>query len=227
MEKKNLEFRELLLKEFILRIVKNITPAQLQEHSPEIPNNFIQQPQIQTMPIQHPPTQTMQVQQMPQIPQPQRFVPRISNQRFALRPQGPVSNQMFRSQQITPSSTFFQTPRQRPPQLPPPPQQAKEIPNLAFGKLGNIIRDPSVISIECQGAGKPILVNRSGIIQATPVVLTKEEIKATIDEISEKTRIPVTTGVFKAAIGGFIITAVISEYVGTRFVIQKRMPRYG
>ncbi len=217
MEKKNLEFRELLLKEFILRIVKNITPAQLPEHSREIPNNFIQQPQIQTM----------QFQQMPQVPQSQRFAPRISNQRFTPHPQRPISNQMFRSQQINPSSTFFQTPRQRPPQVPPPPQQAKEIPNLAFGKLGNIIRDPSVISIECQGSGKPILVNRSGIIQATPVVLTKEEIKATIDEISEKTRIPVTTGVFKAAIGGFIITAVISEYVGTRFVIQKRMPRYG
>ena len=224
MEKKAPEFRELLLKEFILRIVKNITPSPLKEPAQEIPNRLVQQIPLQNTPAKS--MQTIPIQQMPQVPQPQRFFPHPSNQRFVPRPQMPISNQMFRSQQITPTNTFFQTPSQRPPQLPPPPQQAKEIPNLAFGKLGNIVRDPSVISIECQGQGKPILVNRSGIIQATQIVLTKEEIKATIDEISEKTRIPVTTGVFKAAIGGFIITAVISEYVGTRFVIQKRMPNY-
>lgn len=95
---------------------------------------------------------------------------------------------------------------------------------LALGKITSIISDPAVISVECPGPGKNILVNRSGVIQTAPIVLSAEEIKEIMREISEQTRIPLIIGVFKAAINNLIITAVISEFVGTRFVIQKMAP---
>lgn len=88
-------------------------------------------------------------------------------------------------------------------------------------KITPFLRDPTILSIECQGPGKNILINRSGIIQATPIILSKDEIDKLMEDFSEKTRIPLIKGVFKAALSNFIITAVISEFVGTRFYIEK------
>ena len=95
---------------------------------------------------------------------------------------------------------------------------------MGLNRISNILGDPTVLSIECPGPTKNLLVNRAGSIQAASIVLSKEEIDSIIEEIGEKTRIPISTGVFKAAFQDFLITAVISEFVGTRFLIQKRTP---
>jgi len=95
---------------------------------------------------------------------------------------------------------------------------------LGLEKLAFLLLDPSVLSVECPGPGKQILVNRANVTQLTNIFLTKEEIDTIIRILSEKTRIPLIIGVFKVAFGNFIITAVISEFVGTRFIIQKRQP---
>jgi len=95
---------------------------------------------------------------------------------------------------------------------------------MSFGKISQILMDPSVFSLECPGPMKNILVNKAGRIQVSSTRLTKEEIDGIMEEISERTRIPVTPGIFKTAYQNVIITAVISEFVGTRFVIQKRNP---
>ena len=84
--------------------------------------------------------------------------------------------------------------------------------------------DPSVLSVECPGPGRNVLVNRSGVIQTTPLILNKEEIDELMDEISDKTRIPIVSGLFKAAFQDLIMTAVVSEFVGTRFMMQKMNP---
>jgi hypothetical protein len=84
-----------------------------------------------------------------------------------------------------------------------------------------LLNDPSVQSIECPGLGKQVLLNKSGSIQASNISLNKEEIEGMIQSISKKTKVPVTPGLFKAAFDNFLVTAVISEYAGTRFVIQK------
>jgi hypothetical protein len=99
-------------------------------------------------------------------------------------------------------------------------EQAQD--NLA--KLRPFINDRSVTSIECAGPGKQIMINRSGMIQTPNFTLNDNEISLIMKEISDKTRIPLTSGVFKAAFEGFIITAVISDFVGTRFLLQRRMP---
>ncbi len=95
---------------------------------------------------------------------------------------------------------------------------------ISLGKLSQLLRDPSVFSVECPGPNKNILVNKSGRLQMTQIILTKEEIDSIMEEISERTKIPIMGGLFKAAMGDVLITAVISDYIGSRFVIQKRTP---
>ena len=105
------------------------------------------------------------------------------------------------------------------------PSQVKE--NLptnipTFEKIEKILMNPSVISVECSGVEKPLLINNRGILQSSNIILSKDEIDSLINNISQKTKIPIIPGVFKAAFGNYIILAVISEFVGTRFTIQKK-----
>ena len=85
-----------------------------------------------------------------------------------------------------------------------------------------ILADPSVSSVECLGPGIPLSINKYGAIQNSKITFTNEEIQSVLKEISDNTRIPIIAGVFKAAFDNLVITAVISEYVGTRFLIQKK-----
>lgn len=98
--------------------------------------------------------------------------------------------------------------------------QKIEINSLA--KIDSLLNDPAVQTIECPGPGKQILVYKAGVIQTTNLLLSIEEINNIMKEISEKTRIPIISGIFKAAFGDLITTAVISDFVGTRFMIQKK-----
>lgn len=95
---------------------------------------------------------------------------------------------------------------------------------LSLGKLAQVLKDPAVFSVEVPGPAKNVRVNRAGQIQTSSLILTKDEIQKIMDNISEKTRIPLMSGLFKAAVQDLLITAVISEFVGTRMMIQKRTP---
>ncbi len=92
---------------------------------------------------------------------------------------------------------------------------------IPLGKLSQIFSDPGVSSIECLGPGKNVIVHKSGITQTTQVILTQNEIDEILKIVSEKTKIPLIKGVFKAALENMLVTAVISEFVGTRFYIEK------
>lgn len=92
-------------------------------------------------------------------------------------------------------------------------------------KLLYILKDPAVIAIESPGPDKNVLVNRSGAIQVAPLTLSKEETDTIMASLSQLTSIPLIKGVFKAAYQNLLITAVLSDFVGTRFIIQKRIPR--
>ncbi|MBI5803803.1 hypothetical protein HY450_01000 [Candidatus Pacearchaeota archaeon] len=110
-----------------------------------------------------------------------------------------------------------------PPQIPLSSPQGKE--NINIGKITQILLDPSVFSVECPGPNKNLLVNRSGVIQTSKLMMTNEQIKSLMEEFSEKTRIPlIESGLFKALFQDLLFTAVVSEFVGTRFIIQKRTP---
>lgn len=97
----------------------------------------------------------------------------------------------------------------------------QDMSSIGLDKITPIILDPSVVSIECPGPDKPLLVNQQGRINATNIILKSEDIDNVMKEISTKTKIPLMNGMFKAALGNVIITALISEFLGTRFVIQK------
>ncbi|MEK6889783.1 MAG: hypothetical protein AABW82_01350 [Nanoarchaeota archaeon] len=92
----------------------------------------------------------------------------------------------------------------------------------SLNKIAPFLKDRLVQSIECKGPGRPLLVLKGGIIQVTNTTLTKEEIDLIMEQISNETRIPLMSGLFKALLGNVIITAAISEFVGTRFIIEKR-----
>ncbi len=117
------------------------------------------------------------------------------------------------------------------PKLPAPPKPQRIQKKIDFPsginseeKMYFILKDPSVTGIECPGPGKFILVNKSGRIQTTSLTLSEKDIDEIMSSISQKTRIPIIPGVFKAVFGNFLIIAVISQFAGTRFIIQKRTP---
>ncbi|NCO11368.1 hypothetical protein CO038_01625 [Candidatus Pacearchaeota archaeon CG_4_9_14_0_2_um_filter_39_13] len=96
--------------------------------------------------------------------------------------------------------------------------------HMDLGKLNLFVADPRVNQIECYGPKKEILVKVRNQTQKTRTELDKEEIEKIISSFSEKTRIPLIKGVFRAALGNLLLTAVISDFVDTRFTIQKRAP---
>jgi hypothetical protein len=94
-------------------------------------------------------------------------------------------------------------------------------PESGFGKLSPLLQDLSIQAIECRGVGKNILVKRYNKIRVTKIILTKQETDDIIYNFSRRARIPVVGGILKAAVGDLIISAVSSEYVGSRFIISK------
>jgi len=98
-----------------------------------------------------------------------------------------------------------------------------------YGKITPLLHDPSISSIECQGEGKQIMVIRMGQRQITKIILTKKEIDEILNKVSDSVNIPLLEGVFRAAVDNFSINAVISDIIGSRFVIKKQtqqmMPR--
>ncbi len=95
---------------------------------------------------------------------------------------------------------------------------------FSIEKLNPLLADKTVTVIECAGAGKPILLRSMGRIVATRMVLSEEEIKKILENFSQFSKIPLIEGIFKAAVGSLVITAVLSNFVGSRFIINKNTP---
>lgn len=167
------------------------------------------------------------------IPTQRDLVSMLSNQEIPESPSAPVQKPHTVAQQ-PPLPRFMHrlAPRQPPrrPQAPPPkPVMAATLVSAAhslkietLSKIDSLLSDPTIATIECPGPGLPLMISRGGFIQSTPINFTPDEIGAILREISEKTRIPLTAEVFKAALGEFILTAVLSEFTGSRFIIQKK-----
>ncbi len=114
------------------------------------------------------------------------------------------------------------------PQAPrPAPRKAPLVPiNLFqnppnYGKLNMVVRDPFIQFIECPGPDQRLIVTRNGQKQQTNVVLTSEEIKMLLQNVSAKTKIPLLNGVFRVSWDNMVINAVISDNLDSRFLIKK------
>ncbi len=95
---------------------------------------------------------------------------------------------------------------------------------ISLGKLNIFLSDNAVTEIECPGPDKFILVKKIGQINLTKITLSQEEINEIIKSFSENARIPVISGIFKTSVKNLTLTAIISEFVGSRFILYKSTP---
>jgi len=109
------------------------------------------------------------------------------------------------------------------PNLPARLQYLKPHPTSAqidLGKLNPLIQDPMVQSIECNGPNENIIV-QTPAERVTKIKLSKQEVDETINTFSKASRIPIYEGIFRAAHGKLIISAIISNVVENKFIIKK------
>jgi len=111
----------------------------------------------------------------------------------------------------------------RRPLIKPAPKNMK-IPQEDYGKLTGLIKDPSITYVENLGAEKPIAIIRAGQRQLTKIILNEDEIKQFLGNVAAKARVPLVEGVFRAAVDNFSVNAVVSDLIGSRFIIKKQTP---
>lgn len=90
-----------------------------------------------------------------------------------------------------------------------------------LGKLNMFLADKEITVIECPGPDKFILAKKAGRVSLTKVKLSQKEIDEILKNFSEKARIPIITGIFRTTIGNLTISAVVSDFVGSRFILYK------
>jgi len=100
------------------------------------------------------------------------------------------------------------------------PTLVNEISGIDLGKLNPLIRDRAVKIIEGV-PDKNIMVLGDMGTRPTNIILTKEEIDEIIHKFSEKAKIPVTEGIYRVVSENLILSAIISEAIGSRFIIKK------
>jgi hypothetical protein len=172
--------------------------------------------------------QQIQQPQQPQPPAQQTVKQQESYFPFQSQPQKPLyilkplsATNPQQTQRVNPPPRQMPPPRAMAPTREYTPSIASQR-ELVLSRILPILNDPTVFSIECSGPDKPVLVNRYGSIQASQITLSAEDIKSVLQEISNRTRIPLITGAFKAAFDNFICTAVVSDFISSRFIIQRK-----
>jgi len=92
---------------------------------------------------------------------------------------------------------------------------------IDLGKLNPLIKDPLVREIQCSGINQNIIVKGNMGTKPTSIILNKSEIDLIIQKFSNISRIPVSSGIYKVIVGKLILSAIISEVIGSRFIINK------
>ena len=90
-----------------------------------------------------------------------------------------------------------------------------------LGKIDPLIEDPFVKIIECEGAGKYLIVKGKMGEKQTGIILNKNEIDEVIHKFEIETKIPAQEGIYKVVLGRLVFLAIISEVVGSKFIIRK------
>lgn len=108
-----------------------------------------------------------------------------------------------------------------------PPQKTKLVAEprsdiVEWGKLLPLVQDPSVTMIECPGFDKNIVVKQNGTNAATSFALTRDEIHDLIEQVSSKTGVSIREGILQTETALVSMTAILSDYVGDRFILQKK-----
>ena len=93
--------------------------------------------------------------------------------------------------------------------------------DLDLGGLNPFLADSAVNVIESNGPGKAVIVKGGMGTKPTNVILSEQEINQIIQIFSKKSKIPAGEGAVKIVLGRYILSAIISEEAGSRFIIQK------
>ena len=91
----------------------------------------------------------------------------------------------------------------------------------SLGKIDLFIKAPEIDMIECIGPEKLLLTKSGNKTKVTQISLAESEIRAVLQKFSTATKIPLDKGIFKAQLGNLSVTAVVSDFVGSRFIISK------
>ncbi len=91
---------------------------------------------------------------------------------------------------------------------------------LDLGRLNPLIQDPSVQEIGCNGPDENITI-KNPTEKTTGIKLSKEEINEIINTFSQASRIPISEGIFRTAVGSLLLSGIISEVVGSKFIIKR------
>lgn len=110
------------------------------------------------------------------------------------------------------------------PRLPPHLEYLKPIssnlPDIDLGKLNPLIKDRAVKIIEVNPDEKVTVMGLMGT-KPTDITMNKEDIDRVINAFSEISKIPKEDGIYRVAVGSLILSAIISEVVGSKFIIKK------
>jgi len=130
----------------------------------------------------------------------------------------------FFAQRTPQKGTIPQMPQIPEPILPPTVQYLRPIPmpvEVNLKKLTPLVRDPLVRIIECNGPGENTVVIGTMGRKRTGIILNKEEIDEVIRTFSEATKIPINEGIFRVVFGKLILSAIVSDVIGSKFIIRK------
>lgn len=114
--------------------------------------------------------------------------------------------------------------------LPPQLQYLRPYPTnvpIDLGALEPLGQDPAVQIIECDGPNEPIRVKGAMGAKPTRIILGKEDIDSLLERFSQQAKIPLTEGVHKIVLGKYILSAIVSEVIGSKFIIRKMAPQFG
>ncbi|MBU2616225.1 MAG: hypothetical protein KKC19_03920 [Nanoarchaeota archaeon] len=114
--------------------------------------------------------------------------------------------------------------------LPNTVRDIKPIPRLErinLGRLNQLLNDPFVKTIECSGPDEKVFVTGVMGRKQTSIRLNGKEIDDVIMAFSKLGKIPITPGIFKVFFGNLSMSAMISEVIGSRFLIKKVPMGYG
>lgn len=132
----------------------------------------------------------------------------------------------FFAQRSKPMRALPSVPAIPEPRLPPTVQHLRPIPiptqrEIDLKKIMPLVKDPFVNIIECNGPGENLVVIGTMGRKKTGIILTKEEIDEIINAFSEATKIPVSEGVLKVVFGKLVLSAIVSEILGSKFIVRK------
>jgi len=108
------------------------------------------------------------------------------------------------------------------PMMPVVPQVPSMQKITIMDRLNKIFANPAVQVLNCPGPNKNVLITQQGRIQPSQISFNENEINDFMKDLSEKTKIPLIPGLIKVIYQNLIITSVVSEFIGTKFIAERR-----